>query len=122
MTELQNSPLFTPLMSLNVIHDYIEMVKVYAIDAEHMNDQLVKHCLELSIEELKTLVKELEMGYKVSHDQTTRYFKIVYRCEVLMYSAGTRTEKAKKARSRTTKNMKKQKLTHDDPGGKSAAG
>jgi hypothetical protein len=94
MTALQHSPLF----SLNGIHNYIEMVKVYAIDAGRMNDRLIKYCLELNIEELKTLVKELELGYKVSHDQATRYCKIVDRCEALMYSAGLHEQKAQKTR------------------------
>jgi ribosome assembly protein YihI (activator of Der GTPase) len=74
------------------------MVKVYAIDAGRMNDQLIKYCLELNLSELDTLVKELELGYKVSHDQAARYCKIVDRCEALMYSAGLHEQKTQKTR------------------------
>ena len=98
MTALQNNPLSTPLMSLSGIHNYIEMVKVYAIDAERMNDELIRLCLELNLVELNILVKELELGYKVSHDQAAKYCKIVDRCEALMYSAGLHKQKTQKTR------------------------
>jgi hypothetical protein len=98
MTALQNNPLSTPLMSLNGIHNYIEMVKVYAIDAERMNDELIRYCLELNLAELNTLAKELELGYKVSRDQAARYCKIVDRCEALTYSAGLHEQKTQKTR------------------------
>ena len=98
MTALQNNPLSAPLMSLNGIHNYMEMVQVYAIDAERMNDELVRYCLELNLGELSVLVRELELGYKVSHDQAARYCKIVDRCEALMYSAGLHEQKTQKTR------------------------
>jgi hypothetical protein len=100
MTAPHNYPLSTPLMSLNGIHNYIEMVKVYAIGAERMNDELVRHYLALNLEQLDALVEEIEKdmerdiercnryGFKVSHKlksyQEARYFKTVNRIAKLL--------------------------------------
>lgn len=91
MTALQNNPLSTPLMSFSGIHNYIKMVKVYAINAERMNDELVRHCLELNLEQLDALVKEELMGVggryrfdKLSNHQANRYCKIVTRIAKLL--------------------------------------
>lgn len=88
MTALQNNPLIAPIMTLQGIENYIQTVKVYATDADRMNDKLVAHCLHNTLTDLIGLKDELSQGYKVSNEQALRYCRLVDRAEALMYSAG----------------------------------